>query len=284
MRLLSRIRRADAATPRARPPSRLNRRLALAGITLVALTGSAGGAVLLVRAGYVEHAEAFFGQHLAAASRSLGFAVADVSVAGRDRVSRQAVLDALGVRRGTPIFAIDLPAAKARLEAMPWVREAEIERRLPDTIFVRIDERQPLAFWQRQGKLVLIDRDGNVVPTERLDTFGALLVLVGDDAPHLGGPLLEMLGSEPTLAPHVVAAVRVGGRRWNLRLDSGIDVALPEQDAEAAWHRLAAADRNDNLLARNIQAVDLRLPDRLVLRLPPEPPTPKKGKSPRGPT
>jgi cell division protein FtsQ len=75
--------------------------------------------------------------------------------------------------------------------------------------------------------------------------------------------------------------VRVGGRRWNLHLDSGIDVALPEQDPESAWHRLAAADRSDKLLARNIEAVDLRLPDRLVVRLPPELAKPATTKKPK---
>jgi cell division protein FtsQ len=87
-----------------------------------------------------------------------------------------------------------------------------------------------------------------------------------------------MLSTEPTLYPHVAAAVRVGARRWNIRLDSGIDVALPEDDPESAWHRLAALDRSEALLARNLVAVDLRLPDRLVLRLPPEPPKPAPAK------
>lgn len=280
MRWLSRAGTA-AQPPRARPARRTRRRLVLAGTVAALLVAGAGGTLWLARSSLAAAAEAALGARLAAAGKDLGFAVANVSVEGREREPRQAILDALGVARGTSILAVDLPAAKARLEALPWVRSAEIERLLPDTIFVRIAERRPLAIWQRQGKLVLVADDGKIIPAARLEDFGALIVLVGDDAPGLGTSLLDMLATEPALYPHVAAAVRVGGRRWNIRLDSGIDVALPEENAESAWHRLAALDRSESLLGRNILAVDLRLPDRLVVRLPPEPaksPPAKKGK------
>jgi cell division protein FtsQ len=216
------------------------------------------------------------------ASKDMGFVVESVTVAGRERESRQAILDALGVRRGSPILDVDLEAAKARLEALPWVRAADVERLLPDALVVHIAERHPLAFWQRQQKLTLIADDGHVVPGQQLDRFAKLVVLVGDDAPPLGASLLAMLASEPALYPHVAAAVRVGGRRWNIHLDNGIDVALPEQNPDGAWHRLAELDRSESLLERNIVAVDLRLADRLVVRLPPEPPKPTPSRKTKG--
>lgn len=280
MQFLSRA-RAQALPKRLRPGRRTRRRLAIVSGIGVVLAGLGGGA-WVVRAGMIGEAAAATGVRIAAAATGLGFAVENVSVVGRERTSRQAILDALDVKRGAPILAFDLAAAKARLESLIWVRAVEVERRLPDTIFIRLVERQPLAYWQRQGKLVLIDRDGKVVPTDRLDAFGPLVVLVGDDAPKTGSALLDMLASEPELAPHVAAAVRVGGRRWNLRLDNGIDVALPEREAESAWHRLAGLARNDRLLERDLVAVDLRLPDRLVLRLPPEPPKPGHVKKAKG--
>jgi cell division protein FtsQ len=129
---------------------------------------------------------------------------------------------------------------------------------------------------------VLVDREGMVMPADRLDRFGDLLVLVGDDAPPRGAALIELLGTEPGLQKRVVAAVRIGGRRWNLRFDNGVDVELPEDDAAGAWHRLAGLERTDAILQRNVLAIDLRLPDRLVVRLVPEPPkpAPKKGRQP----
>src|SRR6185437_13276936 len=97
---------------------------------------------------------------------------------------------------------------------------------LPDTIHVTIVERMPFAFWQRQGKLALIDRDGTVITDTGLDRFPGLIVLVGDDAPQNAAKLLEMIASEKTIADRVTAAVRVGGRRWRLHLDNGINVEL----------------------------------------------------------
>ncbi len=270
MRFLKRRDRAPSP-PRPRPTRRMRRVSVIAGglAAVMALVGAGGW--WLARTGAVARAMTAADARAALAGKAVGFAVENVSVVGREREDRQAILAALGVARGAPILGVDLAAAKARLETLPWVRSAEIERLLPDTLFVRLAERHPLALWQRQGKLALVADDGTVLAGQTLDAYGSLVVLVGDDAPKLGASLLAMLASEPALYPHVAAAVRVGDRRWNLRLDSGIDVALPEVDAAAAWHRLAELDREQSLLERNVLAVDMRLPDRLVLRLPQEP-------------
>jgi cell division protein FtsQ len=281
MRFLSR-RPAATPSPRPRRRQRLRRRPLLIGTAGVFALILLGGGWGLERSGAVARATDALHASIADAAARAGLAVESVEVEGRHRASRAAILSALGVHRGTPMLAVDPATAKARLEALPWVRSAAVERRLPDTLYVRLVERRPLAFWQRNGKLALVDREGEVIPTERLDGFGPLIVLVGDDAPGLGAQLVDMLASEPALAPHVTAAVRVGGRRWNLRLDSGIDVALPEEQPAEAWHRLAALDRKDRLLERNIEEVDLRLPDRLVVRVAAEPPKAhsKKGRHP----
>ena len=280
MRFLRR-REAEDKPARQRPPRRLARRTVAAGVVLAAGALAAGG-WWLVHTGAATTALAAADAQAAHVGKSLGFSVANVSVVGRERENPQAILAALGVKRGTPILGVDLAAAQTRLETLPWIRRAEVERRLPDTIFVRLIERRPLALWQRQGKLSVVADDGTVIAGEKPDAYGSFVVLVGDDAPSLAAGLLAMLASEPGLYPHVAAAVRVGGRRWNLRLDSGIDVDLPEDDPAAAWHRLAGLDRDESLLERNVLAVDMRLSDRLVLKLPPEPAKPpaKKGKTP----
>ena len=275
--------RTQRPATRARRLRRWSPRRVLAAAVVALLTAAGGAGWWLSRSGIIAASIQSAERSLLAWTARLGLAVADVEVEGRDRASREAILAALGVARGTPILAVDPAQAKRRLESIPWVRAASVERRLPDTLYIRLVERQPLAFWQRQGKLVLVDRDGAVVPSEHLESFGNLLVLVGADAPKAAAALLDMLAGEPELAPHVAAAVRVGGRRWNLRLDSGIDIALPEEDPEAAWHRLAALERSDGILQRAIEMVDLRLPDRLVIRSAPAENSktpPKKGRQP----
>jgi cell division protein FtsQ len=200
-----------------------------------------------------------------------GLALDKVEVEGRERQSKDSILAALGVAQGMPVLDIDLAAARARLETLTWVRSAEIERRMPDTLHIKIEERRPFAFWQRNGTLMLIDRDGMVIPVGDLQSYGPLIVLVGDDAPGLAAPLIDLLKTEPGLAPRVRAAMRLGQRRWTLRFDNGVEAALPETGAESAWHRLAALEASERVLERNIAAIDLRLPDRVVLKELPAP-------------
>jgi len=181
-------------------------------------------------------------------------------------------LAALDVGPSTPILAVSPTRTKDRLEALPWVRTAVIERWLPGTIYVRLVERQPLALWQHGGKIELIDRGGDVIPVVRLDQFAKLPMVVGAGAARHAAELLEMLAGEPELAARVTAAIRVGDRRWNLRIDNAIDVLLPADGEANAWSQLARLERSSAILKRDLQTIDLRLPDRLVLRVNPEVP------------
>ena len=211
-----------------------------------------------------------------------GLALDKVEVEGRDRQSKESILAALDVAPGMPVMDIDLAAAQARLQDLPWVRSAEIERRMPDTLHIKIEERRPFAFWQRNGTLMLIDRDGMVIPAGDLKPYGPLIVLVGDDAPGNAVPLFDMLKTEPNLAARVRAGMRLGQRRWTLRFDNGVEAALPETDAEAAWHRLAALEASGRVLERNISSIDLRLPDRVVLKASPAPAAAKSAPKDKG--
>ena len=271
---------AAARRPRRRFP-RDRRDVVMLGLGLIALAGAGGGA-FLYKTGAVTTFAAHIENGVVNETARLGLAVNDIEVEGRVMSGREAVLRAVGADRGTPILGISPTQIKAQLEMLPWVRSASVERRLPDTLHIHLTERTPLAFWQRQGKLMLIDQDGTVITGDRLDRFPGLIVTVGDDAPPHAAELLGMLAAEPTLAGRVVAAVRVGGRRWDLHLDNGIDVELPEERAEDAWAQLAQLERNSRLLARNVEVVDMRLPDRLVVRVTPEPPKEpvKKGRQP----
>ncbi|MHA1601089.1 MAG: cell division protein FtsQ/DivIB [Alphaproteobacteria bacterium] len=219
--------------------------------------------------GWYERQIAAIGNGLYTVSARAGLSVEDVLVEGRTRTEREAILATLGLVRGTPILAFDPHAAKARLETLPWVHEATVERRLPDTVFLRLSEREPMALWQYEGKLAVIDSDGEVILGAKATAFATLPLLVGEDAPLNAETLLAILDSEPYLRGQVTAAIRVQGRRWNIRLENGIDVRLPETDAAAAWSELARLQRSYEVLQRDVVTIDLRLPDRLVVRTAP---------------
>ena len=201
-----------------------------------------------------------------AATADWGLTVQEILVLGRQETSREDLLAAVRLTRGAPILAFDPEDARRRVERLPWVRLATVERRLPDTVLLRIVERRPLALWQHQGRFALIDSEGVVIEEDGTGRFPGLLVVVGEDAPAFAAQLQKVLMTQPELMARVKAAVRVGGRRWNLRLDNGIDVRLPEEDAASAWARLAEYERTHRVLARDVQVLDLRLPDRLIVR------------------
>lgn len=265
------LNRSDDPPPvRIRRRRQQQRRVLLATASAIVLAGSAATAWYIGRDGrltaYTQEAQT----RIAEAGADLHLTVESVQVEGRQRADRRAILTALGVARGMPILAVDLESAKARLETVPWVRNASIERLLPDTLYVRLTERAPLALWQHQGKFDLVDQDGNIIADADIRDYPFLPQVVGNGAPAAAPDLLKVLTGEPALQAHVTASVRVGGRRWDIHLDNGIVVSLPESNAASAWHRLAALDRSDRLLERDVQVIDMRLPDRVVLRVPPD--------------
>jgi cell division protein FtsQ len=198
----------------------------------------------------------------------LGLVVTDIQVEGRHTTDAATILAALDAHYGTPILGVSPARAKQQLEALPWVRSASIERRLPGTIAVHLVERRPLAVWQHDGKQELIDQDGTVIPVTDLSRFAKLPTVVGDDqARHGAAQLLGLLASEPDIDSRVTAIVLVGDRRWNVRIDNAIDVMLPEDDMAGAWSKLAELQRTNQILQRNVETIDMRLPDRLVLRV-----------------
>jgi len=215
-----------------------------------------------------------------------GMTVQDIRIEGRDKTPEPMLRAALGVSKGDKLLGFSLEAARARIESLNWVQRATVERRLPGTIVVTLEERRPFAVWQNGGKFQLIDRAGQVVmeqnPAKDAAAFATLPLVVGPGAPESAAPLLDALSARPELRGRVVAAVRVGERRWNLRLNNGADVMLPEGAEAAAMDRLMELQQSQALLDRPLQAVDMRLPDRLVVRpMPsPAPPSPTSARKP----
>lgn len=206
-------------------------------------------------------------ERLGAAAASLGLRIRTVVIEGRGKTPQIMLDAALGIRPGEPILSYSLAEARARLESIKWVEHATVERRLPGTILVRLTERRPFAVWQIDGKFMLVDRDGKVVADSDVATFaGQLPLVVGAGAPAAAAELMEALGAHPALLSRMVAAVRVGERRWNLRMNNGADVMLPEGAEGPALAKLAELQSSQSLLDRPLAVVDLRLPDRLVVR------------------
>lgn len=238
---------------------RLLRPLAVVGVIgIVVLGGAATARQLLPRASWRGR--------LGAATASLGLTVRRIVITGRDKTPLALVDKAIGVHRGEPILGFSIDEVRRRLEAIAWVHSATVERELPGTLVVSLQERTPFAVWQHDGHFRLIDRTGNIVTDADITAFaGKVPLVVGAGAPKAAAKLLDALAKEPEIESRVVAAVRVGDRRWNLDTKEGSTVMLPEGAVVPALDRLAGLQAKLRLLDRPLAVIDMRLPDRLRL-------------------
>jgi cell division protein FtsQ len=194
-----------------------------------------------------------------------GYSAQTIRISGLQRRAPEAVLAAIGIEPGSPLFAFDAEQARNLLQNIDWVEKAAIRLVFPNTLEIEITEREPFAIWQREGRYYVIDRTGVAMGADVKNYVGILPLVTGAGAQLAAYDLFNQLASHRELAAKVKAAARVGGRRWNLYFANNVAVALPEEGAEMALQWIERADRDHDLLSRGIVSVDLRLPGRAVI-------------------
>lgn len=239
----------------------------------IAALGATAAVVWAVAAGLPRQATL----GIATASSEAGFVVRQVEIDGAMNQPRLSIYREVLDGGSDSMLLADLDAMRERLVALPWVKDANIQRRWPDRLHIHIEERKPAALWQHKGRLRLIDAEGTVLPTPDLSRFAALPLLVGAEARLQAPGLLKIVAGHPELANQMEAALWVGQRRWDIRMKSGETISLPEGPAaEAAFLRFADLNRATPLLNRGFVRFDLRLPDKMVVRVAGEPGQPVK--------
>ena len=209
-----------------------------------------------------------------------GFAVDGYQIVGLARM-RRAPIDAVVTEElhraaetgsgGRPAEAlVDVGAIRRRLLEFGWVKDARVSRRLPDGLVIDIVERKPAALWQNNEQLSLIDREGVVLDRVPVSQMPDLPLLIGPRANGQAVALDRLLAGVPTLKPQLAAASWVGRRRWDLAFSSGETLVLPEGErpAREALAKFARLDKSAGLLGRGIKRFDLRLPGKMIVRLP----------------
>ena len=206
-----------------------------------------------------------------------GFEVKRIEVTSIDRMERMTVYAIATDQQSMAMPLVDLDDVRGRLMAQPWIAEARVSRRLPDTLLVDIVERKPAAVWQNQQQLSLIDGNGVVLEPVSADAMPNLPLVIGPQANLQTAPLKTLLGAAPALGPMVAGATWVGNRRWDLRFQSGETLALPEgeQDARVALVKFARIDGTERLLGRGFVRFDMRIPGKFVVKVPPRSALPK---------
>lgn len=201
------------------------------------------------------------------AANALGFRIADLTVAGQNQLTKEEVLASAQVTGRSSLLFLDAEATRERLKANPWIADATVRKLLPGQLQIEIKEREPFALWQKDRRVSVIAGDGTVLEGFVAPQLLTLPLVVGQGAETRAKDFLALLDRFPALREQVQASILVGERRWNLRLTNGTDVRLPEGDAGRALDQLMALERETKILTRDIVAVDLRLPDRVTVRL-----------------
>jgi cell division protein FtsQ len=244
--------------------ARLPRGFGLAAIAAILLASLAYGAV---KGEHVPTVISTLKDARDGVANAAGFRIVSIALAGHHHVSRDEVLAVAGITGTSSLLFLDVEQARERLKASPWIGDATVLKLYPGQLQIGIKEREAFALWQKDRRVSVIAADGTVLEPYVAPRLIELPLVVGRGAETRAKALLALVEQHPALRDVVLAAVLVGERRWNLRLKNGIDVQLPEANVAAALEELVALDREKGLISRDIAVIDLRLRDRVTVRL-----------------
>jgi cell division protein FtsQ len=200
-------------------------------------------------------------------ANAVGLRIAAVSISGSKEVSREEILTTTGVSGQVSLLFLDAAAARTRLLSNPWIADAAVLKLYPDRLQISVTERQAFALWQKDGRVSVIAPDGTVLEPYIEDRYLDLPLVVGRGAEIQANDFFAVLGRFAAIRAQLRASVLVAERRWDLWLKNGVEIRLPETNVEQALELLTKLDRDKQLLSRDIVAVDLRMPDRVSVRL-----------------
>ncbi|MDA9505453.1 cell division protein FtsQ [Bradyrhizobium sp. CCBAU 11386] len=234
-------------------------------MTVLLLIGSCGFGI--VKGGHLQDFVTAVNDARNAMANSAGFRITSVVINGRKQLTQDEILAIGGVSGRSSLLFLDADAVRDKLKANPWIADATVLKLYPGQLMIELTERKAFALWQEAGRLSVIADDGAVLEPYVSRRFLSLPLVVGKGADTQARDFLALLARYPQVNSITKAAVFVGERRWNLRLKDGLDIRLPEQDVGNALAMLSRLDKEDKLFSRDIVAVDMRLPDRLVVQL-----------------
>lgn len=236
---------------------------------LIAIIGGvliAGVLVILTAFGQLDDVGVMVADNAETRLERAGYTLDWLDVSGADKTGVEEIALAVGASPGMGLSRVDLDAARQSVEALSWVKSAQVLRLWPDRIAVIVEEREPFAVWQINQVRHVIGRDGVVIEAANPDEYMTLPQLVGEGAAEHAAEIVQLLALHDEVRNRTTHAVRVGDRRWTLRLASRGDVLLPEDDPASALALLAAMHEERGVLDYDAQVFDLRNGGELVMR------------------
>ncbi len=235
--------------------------MALSGLLLILVLLGA-----LFASGVIGRTYHAIGRSIDSVIADAGFGISEIHITGNRRTPYPQVLEVLGMKPGQSIFGADLWSARSRLARLEWIASAEIHRRYPDAVFVTLVEKRPFALWQApvdakgEAPIYVVERNGSLITSHEVEKFRRLPKLVGAGAPQAAADLVDAVAAHRAISARIAAYQRISKRRWNLILDDGVVVQLPESGWQKQLDALEHLIIDGSILERDVTQIDLRSP------------------------
>ncbi|MEO0751402.1 MAG: cell division protein FtsQ/DivIB [Pseudomonadota bacterium] len=165
-------------------------------------------------------------------------------------------------------FDIDIEHVHQMITGLPAVRGADVRIRKGGTMVVTVVERIPVAVWRTWDEVTLVDAEGFAVAELNARSDRADLPVIAGPGANADVPgAMALLEAAAPLGARVIGLVRMGERRWDLVLDQDQRILLPEEGAVRALERVLVLNQTQDMLARDLTIVDMRLAGRPTVRL-----------------
>ena len=219
--------------------------------------------------------EEFLADEYNSFSKDSGLILKDILLDGHKNTPKKDIIDILTkstlgddkyLTKGDPLLNIDLENIQTKLNKMEWVESSTVERLFPSALSIRVVERVPVALWQSNGKMKLIDTNGEIINIDNIGDFSDLIIIVGNEAPSHANHIFQVINKEPELAKRVSSLIFISKRRWNVRLFNDIEIKLPEDNPQKAWSEIARMQKEALVLDSDISTIDMRLEDKVFIK------------------
>jgi len=196
------------------------------------------------------------------------FMVNLMSITGASDEVMQDIREVVSVDFPISSFSLDLDHMQKEISGLDPVKHAELRISSGGVLEVKVIERIPAYLWRREAGLEVLDETGAYVKNvgSRLD-YPRLPLIAGEGADLQILQVEKLLKAAQPLENRLRGLVFVGERRWDVVLDRGQVLMLPEEGAASALERIIVMDDAEELLARNIRVVDFRIRNRPTLHL-----------------
>lgn len=258
----------DRRSQRQSPFEKLARYLpAGSGVGLVLALFATVAGYGFVQGGHLDTFRVEHGEPLDAIARVVGLGINSVKITGMVELHEREVLAAAGVTPLRSLAFLDVAEMRQRLESVPMIKHASVSKLYPDGLLIGIIEREPQALWQLNGEVFVIAADGTVIDLMTDPRFARLPFVAGDGANTRSKEYIEIIQASGPLGQRIRAGILVSGRRWDIKFDNNMIVRLPELGSVEAMKRLVELESREQILEKDVIAIDLRQPDRIAMRL-----------------